>query len=224
MAAAQGPHANQPVVHAGAPLDTAAVAMIMIHGRGDVPEGIIDLANAINRPRVAYIAPAAYGGTWYPFPFISPRAKNEPGISSGLSVIESLVTDLMDRGFAASRIAVLGFSQGGCLASEFAIRHPRRYGGVLVLSGGLIGPPGMTWDDVTTAALEDTPVFLGCSDVDAHIPRERVMETEKVFKRLGARVRRTLYPGMGHVINQDEIAEVERVVDEMLSANASTKR
>jgi predicted esterase len=218
MVAAMGPHAKEPVVHAGAPLEQAAAAMIMIHGRGGVPEGILDLVPAINRPRVAYIAPAAHGGTWYPLPFISPRERNEPGISSGLSVMESIVTELLDRGFTANNIAVLGFSQGGCLGSEFAIRHPRRYGGVLVLSGGLIGPPGTTWDDVTTTALEDTPIFLGCSDVDSHIPKERVLETEKVFRRLGARVRRTLYPGMGHVINEDEIAEVERVIDEMLAA------
>lgn len=218
MIAAMGPHAKEPAVYAGAPVEKASAAMIMIHGRGGVPEGILDLAPAINRPRVAYIAPAAYGGTWYPFPFISPRERNEPGISSGLSVIESLVTGLMDRGFAENKIAILGFSQGACLSSEFSIRHPRRYGGVLVLSGGLIGPPGTRWDDVTTSALKDTPVFLGCSDVDSHIPKERVLDTEQVFRRLGARVRRTLYAGMGHVINEDEIAEVERVVDEMLGA------
>jgi predicted esterase len=224
MTAATGPHAKEPPIHGGAPVEKALAAMIMIHGRGGVPEGILDLVGAINRPNVAYIAPAAYGGTWYPFPFISPRERNEPGLSSGLSVIESLVTGLLDRGFAENKIALLGFSQGACLASEFAIRHPRHYGGVLVLSGGLIGPPGMTWDDVTTTALTGTPVFLGCSDIDSHIPKERVFETEKVFKRLGARVRRTLYPGMGHVINEDEIAEVERVVDEMLASPATKTR
>jgi predicted esterase len=220
---ALGPHAKEAVAYAGSPVETAAAAMIMVHGRGGVPEAILDLASAINRPRVAYIAPAAHGGTWYPSRFLSPRERNEPGISSALSVIESIVTDLMDRGFAPHNIAILGFSQGACLGSEFAIRHPRRYGGVLVLSGGLIGPPGTTWDDVATTELKDVPVFLGCSDVDSHIPKERVIETENVFRKLGARVRRTLYPGLGHVINQDEIAEVERVVDEMLSApRAST--
>lgn len=215
MIAAMGPHAGLRIERAGVPLDKADVAMIMVHGRGGSPEGILDLAGAIDRPRVAFIAPAAQGGTWYPFPFISPREKNEPGISSGLSVIESLVTDLIDNGFAANKIGILGFSQGACLSTEFSIRHPRRYGGVFALSGALIGPPGTTWDDVVTDALRGTPVFLGCSDVDSHIPKERVLESEQVFQRLGARVKRTLYPGMGHLVNADEIAEVQRVVDEM---------
>jgi phospholipase/carboxylesterase len=151
-------------------------------------------------------------------PFIAPRERNEPGISSGLSVIESMVTDLIDRGFPTTKIAILGFSQGACLSSEFAIRHPRRYGGVLVLSGGLIGPPGTTWDDVTTTELKGTPVFLGCSDADSHIPKERVLESEQVFERLGARVKRKLYHAMGHLVNEDEIAEVEHIVDEMLAS------
>jgi phospholipase/carboxylesterase len=133
-------------------------------------------------------------------------------------VLESLVDNLMARGFTSERIFLLGFSQGACLSSEFSIRHPRRYGGVLALSGGLIGAPGTTWDDVTTSALAGTPVFLGCSDVDAHIPKERVIESESVFKRLGARVTRKLYPGMGHTVNEDEIREVQSVVDELIRA------
>jgi predicted esterase len=218
MAPATGPHANQRVATAGAPAEKADAAMIMVHGRGGAPEGVLDLAGAIDRPGVAYIAPAANGGTWYPFPFIAPRERNEPGISSGLSVIEALVAGLLDRGFSPERIAVLGFSQGACLSADYAIRHPRRYGGVLVLSGGLIGPPGMTWDEISANELRDTPVFLGCSDIDPHIPKSRVLETENVFTRIGARVRRKLYTGLGHVINGDEIAEVQRVVDEMLGA------
>ena len=211
------PHADQPVVHAGAPLDGADAVMIMMHGRNAGPNAILSLCAAIRRPRVACVAPAAAGGSWYPFSFLAPREQNEPGLSSGLAVIESLVDDLIEHGHPAHKIVLLGFSQGACLASELAIRHPRRYGGVLVLSGGLIGPPGTSWDDVT-ASLDGTPVFLGCSDVDAHIPKERVIESEAVFRRLGARVKRTLYPGMGHLVNDDEIAEVERVLDEVLTA------
>lgn len=211
------PHADQPVLLAGAPLDSAKAAMIMIHGRGAGPRDILGLAPAIDRPDFACLAPAASGGTWYPFSFISPREKNEPGISSGLAVIESLVGDLLGRGFTSQRIVLLGFSQGACLSSEFLIRHPRRYGGVLALSGGLIGPPGITWDDVMTS-LDGTPVFLGCSDVDAHIPKERVIESEAVFRRLGARVTRKLYPGMGHLVNEDEIVEVRKVLDEVLAS------
>ena len=212
-----GPHEGQPVAHWGAPLDRAAAAMIMVHGRGAGPRDILSLAPTLDRPQLACIAPAAAGGTWYPLPFISPREKNEPGISSGLGVIESLVVDLLARGFPSHKILLLGFSQGACLSSEFTIRHPRRYGGVLVLSGGLIGVPGTTWDDVT-ANLDGAPVFLGCSDVDSHIPKERVIESEAVFKRLGARTKRILYPGMGHLVNDDEISHVQHVIDEVLAA------
>jgi phospholipase/carboxylesterase len=210
------PHENQPIVHDGAPIAGADAVMIMVHGRGAGPNDILSLRAAIDRPRVAFVAPAASGGTWYPFSFMAPRDKNEPGLSSALAMIESLVMDLIEHGTPSRKIALLGFSQGACLVAEFAIRHPRRYGAVLVLSGGLIGPPGTKWNDVT-GSLEGVPVFLGCSDVDGHIPKERVIESEGVFRRLGARVKRTLYPGMGHLVNVDEMAEVWIVVDEMLA-------
>jgi predicted esterase len=213
------PHAGQRVMHVGAPLDTARAAMIMVHGRNAAPENILELSDVLDRPAFAYVGPAAAGETWYPYSFMAPRAQNEPGISSGLAVIESLVTSLIARGFEAERIMLLGFSQGACLTSEFAIRHPRRYGGVMALSGGLIGPPGTTWDDVTTS-LDGTPVFLGCSDVDPHIPAERVRESEAVFRRLGAAVTRKLYPGMGHTVSGDEIENVQRVMDEVLASGA----
>jgi phospholipase/carboxylesterase len=212
------PHANQPLLRTGADDSTARAAMIMIHGRNAGPANILDLVPVLKRPEFVYLAPTAASGTWYPFSFMMPRERNEPGISSGLFVIESLVTDLLAQGFAPHQIMLLGFSQGACLASEFSIRHPRRYGGVMALSGGLIGEPGTTWDDVTTTALEGTPVFLGCSDVDAHIPAERVLETEAVFRRLGANVTRKLYPGMAHTVIADEIEHVQRVMDDVLEA------
>ncbi len=212
-----GPHDNQPVLHAGAPLDHATAAMLMIHGRGASPKDILGLAPVLDRPRFACLAPSAAGGAWYPYSFMAPREQNEPGLSSALGVIEALVVDLMKRGFPSHKIVLLGFSQGACLSSDFTIRHPRRYGGLLALSGGLIGPPGTSWDDVT-ADLDGTPVFLGCSDVDPHIPASRVLESEAVFKRLGARVKRILYPGMGHLVNDDEIAEAQVVLDEVLAA------
>jgi predicted esterase len=186
--------------------------MIMVHGRNASPNAILSLVPAIGRPQFTYVAPAAAGGTWYPYSFLAPREQNEPGLSSALSVLDALVASLLARGIPSHKIVLLGFSQGACLTSEFVIRHPRRYGGALVLSGGLIGPPGTTWDDVTTS-LDGTPVFLGCSDVDGHVPKERVLESEAVFTRLGARVKRTLYPGMGHLVNEDEIKEVQAVLD-----------
>jgi len=210
------PHAGQPILRAGAAPDAARAAMIMIHGRNAGPANILDLVPVLDRPDFLYLAPAAAGGTWYPLSFMAPREKNEPGISSGLSVIESLVTDLMTV-FASHQIVLLGFSQGACLTSEFSIRHPRRYGGVVALSGGLIGPPGTSWDTVTTS-LDATPVFLGCSDVDSHIPAERVLESEAVFRRLGAAVTRKLYPGMGHTVIGDEIEQVQRVMDAVLQS------
>lgn len=208
------PHAGQPILRAGAAPDAARAAMIMIHGRNAGPTNILDLVPVLDRPDFLYVAPAAAGGTWYPLSFMAPREKNEPGISSGLNVIESLVNDLMTV-FTPHQIMLLGFSQGACLTSEFSIRHPRRYGGVMVLSGGLIGPPGTSWDTVTTS-LDGTPVFLGCSDVDSHIPAERVLESEAVFRRLGAAVTRKLYPGMGHTVIGDEIEQVRRVMDGVL--------
>ena len=209
------PHAGQPVLRMGADAKSARAAMIMVHGRNAGPANILDLAPVLARRDFLYMAPAAAGGTWYPFSFMAPRDRNEPGISSGLGVIESLVTELMSQGFASHQIMLLGFSQGACLTSEFSIRHPRRYGGVMALSGGLIGEPGTSWDDVT-ASLDGTPVFLGCSDVDSHIPAERVLESEAVFRRLGAAVTRKLYPGMGHTVIPDEIEHVQRVMDAVL--------
>ena len=186
--------------------------MVLVHGRNAAPANILDLFAALDRPRVAAIAPAAAGGTWYPQSFLAPREQNEPGITSGLFVIESIVSSLIDKGLPSEKIILLGFSQGACLTAEFALRHPRRYGGVMVLSGGLIGPPGTTWDTIV-AEYAGTPVFLGCSDVDSHIPKQRVLETEAVFARHGAAVTRRLYPGMGHLVNDDEIAFVQAVID-----------
>jgi predicted esterase len=209
------PHAGQPVLRTGADARSARAAMIMIHGRNAGPANILDLVPVLARPEFLYVAPAASGGTWYPYSFMQPRERNEPGISSGLFVIDSLVSQLGSEGLPPEKIMLLGFSQGACLTSEFSIRHPRRYGGVMALSGGLIGEPGTTWDDVTTS-LDGTPVFLGCSDVDSHIPAERVLESEAVFRRLGASVTRKLYPGMGHTVIQDEIEHVQRVMDSVL--------
>jgi predicted esterase len=209
------PHDRQPLLRAGADDANARAAMIMIHGRNAGPANILDLVRVLDRSDFAYLAPGAAGGTWYPYSFMAPREQNEPGISSGLAVIESIASDLLAEGFESHQIVLLGFSQGACLTAEFSIRHPRRYGGVMVLSGGLIGPPGSSWDDVTTP-LDGTPVFLGCSDRDAHIPAERVLESEVVFRRLGADVTRKLYPGMGHTVIADEIEHVQRVMDSVL--------
>jgi predicted esterase len=189
--------------------------MILVHGRGATAESILALADELRLDDLAYLAPQAAGNTWYPSSFLSPLADNEPGITSGLGVIATLVDRLAADGVEAGRVALLGFSQGACLSLEFAARHARRYAGVFGLSGGLIGPPGTARD--YAGSLEGTPVFLGCSDVDAHIPLERVRESAAVFTGMGATVDERIYAGMGHLVNADEIGAVRRV---MLAAGA----
>ena len=208
------PHGGQPVQTAGRPLEESDAAMIMVHGRGASPANILELVPALDRPAFTYLAPAAAGQTWYPYSFLTDMAKNEPGLSSGLYVLDQLVTDLEARGVPRDRILLLGFSQGACLSAEYAVRHPGRYGGVMVFSGGLIGPPGTNWD--AAGSFAGTPVFLGCSDVDPHIPKQRVDESAAVFERLGASVTRRLYPGMGHLVNDNEIAFAQSVMDQVL--------
>ncbi len=210
--AGKGPHQGQPVLHAGRSLEEADAAMILIHGRGADAESILGLSRELQHDVMAYLAPQAAGHTWYPYSFLAPIEQNEPGISSGLQAIDDVITRVRDAGIPAERILVGGFSQGACLASEYVARHPERYGGLLVFSGGLIGPPGMARN--YRGSLEGTPVFIGCSEADSHIPAERVHETAEVFTRLGGRVTKKLYPAsMGHAIIPDEIEEAKRIVD-----------
>ena len=197
------PHAGQPVLTRGRPLGQGRAAMIMVHGRGAGPENILELAAPLFHPDFSYLAPAAEGGTWYPFSFMADTEKNEPGITSGLAAIDRLVDEVVGKGVPRSRIVLLGFSQGACLVSSYAVRHAARFGGVIVYSGGLIGPPGTAWS--FPGNFEGTPVFLGCSDVDAHVPAARVRESTEVFRRMGAEVTERIYPGMGHLVNQEEL-------------------
>jgi predicted esterase len=176
----------------------------MIHGRGAGPTNILDLVPAIGHPDVVYLAPAAAGGTWYPYSFMAPIEQNEPGITSGIAVIHALIDEVITAGISAERILLLGFSQGACLACTAAQRRPDRYGGVMVFSGGLIGPPGTTWTE--RGVFRSAPAFFGCSDRDAHVPEARVRESGAVFQRMGALVTTRIYPGMGHLVNEDEIA------------------
>ena len=184
------------------PLPRARVAVVMVHGRGAGPANILDLVPRIGHPDAAYLAPAASGGTWYPKSFMAPSEENEPGISSGIAVVHSLIDQVIDAGIPGERIMILGFSQGACLACTAAQRRPARYGGVIAFSGGLIGPPGTTWNE--QGDFESTPIFFGCSDVDPHVPEPRVRESAAVFQRMGAEVTTRIYPGMGHLVNEDE--------------------
>ena len=203
-------HGGQPVQFAGAPIEVARLAMILVHGRGATADGILGLSREMPHDDIAYVAPQAAGQSWYPFSFLAPLEHNEPGLSSALRLIDDLVGELADRGIPPERVAIGGFSQGACLALEFAARQARRYAAVVAFSGGLIGPPGTARD--YAGRLEGTPVFVGCSDVDAHVPVERVRESAAVFRAMGASVDERIYPGMGHTINADELAAVAAIL------------
>ena len=209
------PHAGQLLATAGAPLGKSPVAMILVHGRNALPANILSLVPAFGHPDISYLAPAAAGGTWYPLSFMGDKEKNEPGISSGLWVLEQLVQHVVRAGVRKDRLVLLGFSQGACLTAQFAASHADRYGGVVLYSGGLIGPPGTAWN--YPGSFGGTPVFLGCSDVDAHVPKTRVDESAAVFQRLGATVTEQIYPGMGHLVNEEEIAFTRTLLDEISS-------
>ncbi len=211
-----GPHAGYRLLTAGPALADASAAMVLIHGRGARAGDILALADEIAVPGVAYLVPQAAGQTWYPLPFTAAIAANEPWLSSALAVVRDVIAQAERAGLPAKRIFLLGFSQGACLATEFAARHARRYAGIIGLSGGLIGPPGTP--RAYPGTLAGTPVFLGCSDVDPHIPLSRVEETADVFRRLGADVTLRIYAGMGHTINRDELAAVRGMVETVRGA------
>ncbi len=210
-----GPHQGQRVVTAGAPLGQAKGAVVMVHGRGASPESILTLAPPLDRPELAYLAPGAVGGAWYPNGFMSPIPSNEPGITSGMQAIADVLAQVQAAGIPPERTVLLGFSQGACLSLEYVARNARRYGGVATLSGGLIGPEGTPRD--YAGSLDGTPVFLGCSDVDFHIPAARVEQSAQVIAQLGGDVTLRLYPGMGHTVNDDEIAHVQAILDGVLA-------
>ena len=210
MAKVTDVHAGQPVLTAGKSLEQAKVAMILAHGRGSSPRDILTLAGELRRPEVAYLAPQAVGNSWWPARFMEPIATNEPWFSSALATVTRLLERVTAAGIPVEHTILLGFSQGACLALEFAARNARRYGGVAGLSGGLFGPDGTPRD--YPGSLAGTPVFLGCSDVDFHIPKERVLESAEVLAALGAQVETTLYPNMDHIINEDELARVQELI------------
>ena len=208
-----GPHQGQPLRTAGTPLDEAFAAAVLVHGRGATAQSILQMGQEIYREGLALLAPQAARNTWYPHSFLDPVERNEPGRTSGLRALGDAIEQANDAGVPTDRVIVLGFSQGACLATEYAARNPRRYGGVVALSGGLIGEsvdPG-EFD----GSLEGTPAFVGCSDVDPHIPVERVHTTTEVLERLDADVEERIYEGMGHGVNEDELEYVSGMVADL---------
>ncbi len=211
------PHAGGRVAQAGAPLARACLAVVMVHGRGGSPEDMLGLAESLALPDVAYLAPAAAGGSWWPASFLAPIEANEPGLSSGLGVLDGLVERLEESGFGPDRIVIMGFSQGACLALEYAARSGHPFHGIVGLSGGLVGtgeaagpprdelygfvPKQFAYD----AHLVGATAFLGCHERDPHIPIARVQESAAVFGRLGASVRVEVLPGAGHGVVVEEV-------------------
>lgn len=208
-------HQDQPIFMRGE-LDTARAVMVMLHGRGASAQSILALADNLPTDGYAFIAPQAFEHTWYPYSFLQPIATNEPYLSSALATVDNVVERVTDRGFALEQVILLGFSQGACLALEYAARHARRYGGVIGLSGGLIGPDGTSRN--YGGSLAGTPVFLGCSTVDFHIPKQRVLHSAEVLRRLDGEVTDRLYPNMGHTINDDEIAFITDLMTAVLAS------
>ncbi|MBI5928606.1 MAG: dienelactone hydrolase family protein [Chloroflexi bacterium] len=205
-----GPHHGWPVERRGEPLATAKAAMILLHGRGATAHDILSLVDEIDTEGFAYLAPQAAGYTWYPYSFLAPIDQNEPGLSSALQVISDLLAEIEAAGIPAERTMILGFSQGACLTLEYTARHARRYGGIVGLTGGLIGPQSTSRD--YPGLLDGTPILVASSDPDPHIPVARVKETVIVLDGMGATVEARLYPNMGHTINADEVAYVREMM------------
>jgi predicted esterase len=204
------PHAGQPVRTAGTPLEDADAAVVMLHGRGAMALGMLQLATDLDGDGVAFLALQAADRTWYPDRFVAPIENNEPHLSSALAAVGRVLEDADDAGVPPERTLLLGFSQGACLASEYVARNARRYGGLAVLSGGLVGPEGTPRD--YDGDLAGTPVFLGCGDQDPHIAVERVHETRDVLSGLGGDVTEEIYEGMGHGIVAEELEHVRGLV------------
>lgn len=205
-----GPHQGQSFLAAGEPLGRARAALVMLHGRGASAGDILSFADELAQSGFAFLAPQASGHTWYPNSFLAPISSNEPYLSSALDVVDAALARIASAGIPLEHTMVLGFSQGACLGLEYVARNARRYGGVVGWSGGLIGPDDTPRD--YPGSLDGTPVFLGCSDIDPHVPKVRVDLTADILRRLGGNVTERIYPNMGHMVNQDEIAFVREMM------------
>ncbi|MDX1730705.1 MAG: dienelactone hydrolase family protein [Aurantimonas coralicida] len=196
--------------HAGAPLESARRVVVCLHGRGATAADILGIAGAIGLGDIAYLAPQARGGAWYPRPFMEPLDANEPDLSAALDRIAAILADLDAAGIGADKVVIAGFSQGACLSLEFAARHPGHVAAVLGFSGGLIGPSVEGREE--TGRLDGLPVFIGCSERDPFIPAVRVRETAAHYEARGAAVTSVLYPEPGHTINMDEIGRARALL------------
>jgi len=195
---------------AGKKISEAKKVLVMIHGRGAFAEDILSLAGYFNLDDFALIAPQAESNTWYPYSFLMPPKQNEPWLSSALNVLNEIVIDINNAGINSNNIYFLGFSQGACLTLEFVTRNAKKYGGVVAFTGGLIGDK--IYNENYKGDFENTPVFIGSSNPDPHVPVERVQATAEVLKNMHADLTVKIYPGMGHTINKDEIDEANILI------------
>ena len=196
------PEVNE-IIYSGVPFSEASGVLILVHGRGADAQGMLKLSDELNLKYFVFAAPQAENNTWYPYSFLEPVNRNEPFLSASLLKIKQLTDSFLSWGFDPGQLFYLGFSQGACLTLEFAARNPAPYGGIFALSGGLIGKENN--DFKYNGSFDKAQVFLGCSDIDPHVPVERVNLSQRVFNEMGADVTRRIYPGMGHTINLDEM-------------------
>jgi len=201
---------SKKIFTAGTSISEAKKVLIMVHGRGAFAEDILSLAGYFNLDDYALLAPQATNNTWYPFSFLVPPKQNEPWLSSALNVLNEIVSDINKDDIASDKIYFLGFSQGACLTLEFVTRHARKWGGVVAFTGGLIGDK--IYDENYTGNFLNTPVFIGTSDPDPHVPVERVNASTEILKSMHADVTTKIYPGMGHTISKDEIDQVNNLI------------
>jgi phospholipase/carboxylesterase len=188
---------------AGQSLATATNVLILLHGRGGSAADILSLAPALRVADFALLAPQAPQNSWYPASFLAPLAHNEPSLSKALHTLRELVASLESQGIKKENLYFLGFSQGACLTLEFVARTATRYGGVVAFTGGLIGDK--IYPEHYAGDLAGTPIFMGTSDPDFHVPVERVRASAALLTQLGAHVTERVYPHMGHTISQEEI-------------------
>ena len=202
-------HTKQ-VVSAGKPLSEADSAIIMIHGRGADAAGILSMAAYLPVKDFAQLAPQATNHTWYPYSFMAPVEENEPWLSSAIQLLDEVVNDVVNAGIKKEKLFFLGFSQGACLTLEYTARRANRYGGVIAFTGGLIGA------DIDTGNyngdFNQTPVFIGSSDPDPHVPASRVLASAAILRNMNAAVTDKIYKGMGHTISEDEIQQVKKLM------------
>jgi phospholipase/carboxylesterase len=198
------------IISAGKEIAPANKVLIMLHGRGGSAEDILSLSSHLNVKDYALLAPQATNNTWYPYSFLAPPSQNEPWLSSALQLIRELVDELISKGVPTENIYFAGFSQGACLTLEFVTRNAARYGGVAAFTGGLIGDK--IYSENYKGDFKNTPVFIGTSDPDPHIPVERIYATSNVLRNMNASVTEKIYANMGHTINQDEIDQVNQLI------------